>query len=217
VMSQRIGFRRHYRMAPWSDSVEVHWGDGCQVYVTPVGGDEVCVAAITGKRGVHFEEVLGQFPWLLRRLAEKETFGRERGAVTTTRRLDRVTRGNVALVGDASGSVDAITGEGLALGFRQALLLADALGNDDLAHYEAGYASIVQLPRRMAAIMAAMDRSERLRDCILRTLAVHPELFARTLRVHVGELTPMRFLVVDGLRLVSGLFMSGISMVNQPA
>jgi flavin-dependent dehydrogenase len=128
-----------------------------------------------------------------------------------------VTRGNVALVGDASGSVDAITGEGLALGFRQALLLAEALGNDDLAHYEAGYARIVQLPRRMAAIMVAMDRSERLRDCILCTLAVHPELFARTLRVHVGELTPARFLAVDGLRLVSGLLMSGISMVNQPA
>jgi len=41
-------------------------------------------------------------------------------------------RGNVALAGDASGSVDAITGEGLCLSFRHALALADALSKGKL-------------------------------------------------------------------------------------
>src|SRR5580700_170268 len=27
--SQRFGFRRHYRVSPWTDFVEVHWGSRC--------------------------------------------------------------------------------------------------------------------------------------------------------------------------------------------
>lgn len=34
--SQRIAYRRHYEVAPWTGCVEIHWGDGRQFYVTPV-------------------------------------------------------------------------------------------------------------------------------------------------------------------------------------
>jgi len=34
--SRRFGFRRHYRTAPWSEFMEIHWSDGCQLYITPV-------------------------------------------------------------------------------------------------------------------------------------------------------------------------------------
>ena len=44
--SVRFGFRRHYRISPWTDFVEVHWGSRCQVYVTPVSRDEVGVALL---------------------------------------------------------------------------------------------------------------------------------------------------------------------------
>ena len=44
-----------------------------------------------------------------------------------TQRLAAVQRGNVALVGEASGSVDAVTGEGLSMAFRQAIALAEAM------------------------------------------------------------------------------------------
>src|ERR1039458_10313215 len=27
--SRRFGFRRHYAVAPWSEYMEIHWGDGC--------------------------------------------------------------------------------------------------------------------------------------------------------------------------------------------
>ena len=60
-------------------------------------------------------------------LAGAEQLTPQRGAVTTTSSFHRVVHGNVALLGDASGSADAITGEVLALGFRQALLLRDAI------------------------------------------------------------------------------------------
>ena len=37
----RFAFRRHYRVSPWSDCMELHWGPRCQIYVTPVAGDEI--------------------------------------------------------------------------------------------------------------------------------------------------------------------------------
>jgi len=48
----RYGFRRHYGIAPWSEFMELYWGDNdrheaCQIYVTPVGPQEVCVALLS--------------------------------------------------------------------------------------------------------------------------------------------------------------------------
>ena len=52
------------------------------------------------------------------------------------RTLRSVQRGRVALVGDASGGVDAITGEGIRLGLRQASALAEAMAAGNLQQYE---------------------------------------------------------------------------------
>jgi flavin-dependent dehydrogenase len=43
----RFAFRRHYRISPWTDCMELHWGPKCQVYVTPVAANEICVAVIS--------------------------------------------------------------------------------------------------------------------------------------------------------------------------
>jgi menaquinone-9 beta-reductase len=119
-------------VAPWSDFMEIHWGEGCQLYVTPVGGAEVCVVLISRDHRLRLDHVLPRFPLLARRLAAAGARSSERGGVSASRRLERVCRGNVALVGDASGSVDAITGEGLCLLFQQAVALADSLAAGDL-------------------------------------------------------------------------------------
>ena len=58
---RRWGIRRHVQMAPWTDSVEVHWGTGaqaCEAYVTPVADDCVGIAILSATRGgfdSHFE------------------------------------------------------------------------------------------------------------------------------------------------------------------
>ena len=83
--------------------------------------------------------------------------GHERGAITMMQKLRHVQRGNVALVGDASGSVDAITGEGLSLGFRQAMALADALERGDLSGYEAEHRRLARRPALMGRLMLALD------------------------------------------------------------
>src|ERR1035437_5132300 len=106
--SRRFGFRRHYRVAPWSQYMEIHWGDGCQLYITPVADEEVCVVLISRNQHLRLEDALPGFPAVERRLAAANASNLQRGGVTTSRRLKAVCRGNVALVGDASGSVDAI-------------------------------------------------------------------------------------------------------------
>jgi flavin-dependent dehydrogenase len=104
-----------------------------------------------------------------------------------SRRLRRVTSGNIALIGDASGSVDAITGEGLALCFRQALALADALKAEDLALYERAHAKLHRLPHFMSRTMLLMDRSPVILTKTLNTFQRKPDLFSHLLQVHIGH------------------------------
>jgi flavin-dependent dehydrogenase len=189
----RFALRRHYRVRRWSDYVEIYWGEGGQAYVTPVGADNICVALISRQRWFTFEDGLLGFPQLAERLAGAAPASDVRGALTISRRLRRVWRGNVALVGEASGSVDAITGEGLALGFRQALALAPALAAGDLAAYAADHRGISHLPEFMARSMLLLDSSAAIRRRTLMALARQPALFARMLAVHVGEVQLREF------------------------
>ncbi len=205
LAAKRFGFRRHYRTRPWSSQVEVHWGESGQAYVTPVAEDELCIVAITRHRGLGFDRLLEELPCLKQRLAGCQSLGRDRGAVTATRRLLRVTRGNIALLGDASGSVDAITGEGLALSFRQAALLAAAIERDSLTGYEAAHPALLRRPRMMAAAMLAMDRWAWLRDRMLRALAGDPAIFAGLLDLHLGGQTLAKFAREHGMPLAMHL------------
>ena len=186
--TQRIGLRQHFQLPPWSDYVEIYWGSHGQAYVTPVGRNEVCIALISRSKFSSFREGLSEFPELAARLHNAVTTTRARGALSISRALKQVCCGNVALIGEASGSVDAITGEGMALAFRQALALAPALAAGDLSSYAAAHTKINSLPEFMSRSMLLMDRSRWLRSRSLRALSRQPGLFARMLAVHVGEL-----------------------------
>jgi flavin-dependent dehydrogenase len=118
--------------------------------------------------------------------------------MSISRKLKQVCRGNVALIGEASGSVDAITGEGLAIAFRQALALGPALAAGDLSAYAAAHSQINSLPEFMSRSMLLMDRSRWLCSRSLRAFARQPQIFSRMLAVHVGEL-PLRNFGAAGL------------------
>jgi flavin-dependent dehydrogenase len=190
---QRFAFRRHYRVTPWAEFMELHWGTRCQLYVTPVGLEEVCVALISRDPGLRLDEALREFPEVAERLSGAEHGSVERGAVSTTRKLARVCGGRVALVGDASGGVDAITGEGLCLAFNQAELLGDCLMSGDLARYQAGHRALARRPAVMARLMLLLEHREKLRSRVMRAFMTEPKLFARMLATHVGAVSPMDF------------------------
>ncbi|MCX4966557.1 NAD(P)/FAD-dependent oxidoreductase [Streptomyces sp. NBC_00654] len=110
---RRYGLRRHYRIAPWSDFVEVHWSRHAEAYVTPVGDRLVGVAVLSADRRTYAQH-LAAFPALAGVL-----HGRDAGPVRGAGPLRQAARsrraGRVLLVGDAAGYVDALTGEGIAL------------------------------------------------------------------------------------------------------
>jgi flavin-dependent dehydrogenase len=184
--TKRYGFRRHFKRAPWTEYVEIYWGDGCQIYVTPVAPDEVGVALLSRDPRLRIGDALTQFPALAAKLDGAPESSNERGALTGSRQLHKVTRGNVALIGDASGSVDAISGEGLCLGFHQAPALADAMERRNLNLYENAHRRLAARPRFMADFMLTIDRWQWLRKRALPALASHPELFGGLLAMHVG-------------------------------
>ena len=184
---RRIALRQHFTISPWTDFVEVHWTDHAQAYVTPVSPSEICVAFIASTKFTNIQHALTLFPSLQHRLALAHPSDAPRGAVTMSRRLRHVTSGNIALIGDASGSVDAITGEGLALCFRQALELAHALRVEDLNLYERAHARLHRLPHFMSRTMLLMDRSPALMTRALATLQRKPDLFSHLLQVHIGH------------------------------
>lgn len=185
--TRRFGFRLHFRVAPWSEFMEIHWGDGCQFYVTPVASDEICLVLMSRDPHLRVREALAQFPELARCFPESLAATVERGSPAGTRLLRRVSRGQVALLGDASGTVDAITGEGLSMAFQQAEALASAIEHGNLESYEQAHRRMMRRPVRMGDLMLALDRLPQLRRRAIPVLAARPDLFETLLAMHVGE------------------------------
>jgi menaquinone-9 beta-reductase len=195
----RFAYRRHYRVKPWTDCSEVYWGKDAQAYVTQVAEDEICLAVVTRNARERIAVVLRELPALVEKLGDAQATSLERGAVTSMHKLKRVTRGNVALVGDASGRVDVITGEGLCLSFRQAVALADALESGDLALYQEEHRRLARRPAFMAKIMLVLDGRPTVRKRVMRAFVGDPGLFKRLLAVHVGETSAMHMAATGAL------------------
>ncbi len=255
---RRFGVRRHYRLAPWSDCVEVWWTRGWEAYVTPVAADEVGVAMLwspdevdptptpdpasapgtamssdqlpasapgtaisrdqlsapgtatssdpsTAPGDPAFDRLLAAFPRLAARLAGAPAVSRDRGAGPLAQRPRGVHRGNLALVGDAAGYLDAITGEGLAFAFHQAEALVAAIRAGDLAAYARAHRRLCRLPDALTSLLLAVERHPRLRRRMIRALAAEPALFSRLLGVHARSLPVADFGLRGAARLVWGL------------
>jgi flavin-dependent dehydrogenase len=116
-----------------------------------------------------------------------------------------VHRGRLALVGDAAGYLDAITGEGLSLGFHEADALADALAAGDLALYERAVKKLVAMPFALIKLLLFAERHPAIRRRMVGTLAREPELFARVLAIHTRDRPPSSLGIGGALRFMRGL------------
>ncbi|HVA94339.1 MAG TPA: NAD(P)/FAD-dependent oxidoreductase [Candidatus Dormibacteraeota bacterium] len=186
VRRKRFGFRRHFQVRPWSDAVEVHWAEGCQMFVTPTGEQEVGVAVFSRDPQMRLEQALPRFPSLAEKLSGAVPTTSEMGDTTSLRRFPAVTQGCIALAGDASGTVDAIAGQGLSLSFQHAIYLAEALKQGNLEQYEIFHRKIGATPVAMSRLMLLMDANSALRRRTLRLFANSPNLFSKLLSVHSG-------------------------------
>ena len=183
----RFGFRRHYRVSPWTDAVEVHWGKRCQMFVTPTGADEVCIVLLSNNPHLRIEPALKMFPRVAQRLRGVAAMGAEGGAITALGRARAATRGNVALVGDASCAIDGIAGQGLSLAFQAAVCLSEALAANNLPAYENAHRRITTMAVRMTRLLLLMERSTLIRSKTLRLFETQPGLFSKMMSIHTGE------------------------------
>jgi len=130
---RRFGLRCHLQQAPWSSYVEVHWSRRAEAYVTPVDDDLVGVAVL-GDAGSRFEDLIDDFPLLQQRLTGPRT--RVLGAGPLRQRARARSAGRVLLVGDAAGYVDALTGEGIALGLAQSRVAVACIAEGRTDRYD---------------------------------------------------------------------------------
>jgi menaquinone-9 beta-reductase len=199
VYRRRYGFRNHYKVRPWSPFVEVHWADCGQIYVTPVGPDDICVVFISSDKHIRLEGALPLFPELWERLAGQTPSDKSIGGVSVTRKLKAVTTGCIALLGDSSGSADAITGDGLSLAFQQATALADAMVSGDLSEYQRKHYKISAMPRIMGELMLVMDDHPWLRRRIFKGFSQSPQMFGKMLAMHTRTISPLQLGLKDCL------------------
>lgn len=181
----RFGSQRHYQCRPWSSWVEVHWHAQAEAYVTPLGQDRVGVAVLSHRRACKSEEWPVLFPELMSRLAASPG-ERLRGAGPLEQRSRGVLAPGVALVGDAAGYLDALTGEGLAVGFATGLALVQRFAAGELRHYPRDHRALLAGYYRSTEVLLACARHPRWRGAAIRLLGRYPQLFSALLAVSTG-------------------------------
>jgi flavin-dependent dehydrogenase len=184
TIARRFGFRRHYAMPPWTNLVEVHWARRSQMVVTPTAPDEICVSFFVDDPQMRMDRVLGQFPEVAGKLRGAVPASSEAGSMIQFCRARGVVRRNIALVGDASCTVDAVSGQGVSLAFQQGHLLADALAAQNLAQYQSAHDRLTLTAIRVTRLLLVMNSSQWLRRRVLRLFSTRPNLFAKMIAVH---------------------------------
>ena len=173
---RRWGIRRHIAIAPWTDSVEVHWAPGAEAYVTPVAQDCVGIAILSASRGGfdrHFEEFTE-----LRDRVHGHEHGQDRAAGPLRQNASSRVAGRVLLVGDAAGYIDALTGEGMGLAFSAAQALVNCVVQERPETYDQQWRRLTRRYRLLTAGLVAAGSHAPVRSRIVPAATALPRVFA---------------------------------------
>ncbi len=172
---RRWGIRRHVEIAPWTDSVEVHWAPDAEAYVTPVADDCVGIAILSATRGgfdKHFE-AFGE----LRDRVRGHAHGQDRAAGPLRQKVRTRAAGRVLLVGDAAGYIDALTGEGMGLAFGAAELVVNCVLRERPEDYDRQWRRMTRRYRALTAALLHASTHAPLRAGIVPAAQTLPSVF----------------------------------------
>ncbi|MAY80098.1 MAG: monooxygenase [Deltaproteobacteria bacterium] len=177
----RLGIRRHFKTAPWSPYVEIHWSPTAEAYVTPISEDTIGVAILYYKnadppeQGDPWDRWIQAFPKLYERLGQPCTA--PMGAGPFEQRVTQRTVGRILLIGDAAGYLDPITGEGIRLGFETAQAAIECIASDNVNQYEQAWRRIARRYWWLTSGLLTLRERPFTRSRLVPTLKTFPSLF----------------------------------------
>lgn len=194
---KRYGLRQHFKIKPWSEHVLVYFRPGIEAYVTPCGPEQTNVAflwtkgkLITSK--ISFNNLLTLFPDVKSHLGPATPLSKESAIGPLEQKCTAPIAHGLALVGDASGYLDAITGEGNSIALASAHALSaithkalnkgpKVLSYDELKPYAKAHRSIVRSYYRNTSILLWLSAHPRLMSALISAGASYPQLFSHSI------------------------------------
>lgn len=189
---RRFGWRQHLHVSSVSDAVEVHWADGCEAYLTPVGEQELGIAFLW-REG--FSAPIGEqrlaawlenFPALHERFSRAQVSSKGMGAGPMAQAASAATFEGGCFIGDAYCFFDGITGEGLSAGFSQGLLLRELLPSlldgAPRSRLEKALRKSVGAKLLLAKTALRLHERPRLRQRAISLFQAYPPIFNMALR-----------------------------------
>ena len=155
--------------------IEVYYAGDAELYITPVDDETVGVAAL-GPKGLNLAQTIAQVPEVGGYLEGVPVASGLRGAGPFPYRAHRAQVGRVLLVGDAAGYVDAITGEGLRVGFAQAREAVTALRSGQPETYPRRWRSVTREFRLLTKGLVLLASSP-VRSSIVPLASAAPRVF----------------------------------------
>ena len=202
--SARLGLRVHYRLAEGrlpQDHVEIFLGDGHEIYVTPLPGQEVSVAALASRQacgrpaGAFFQRALARHRALSELLEGAEPTSELGGRTPLAARARQSVLPGLVLLGDAALALDPITGAGMAQALLSAELLCRLLvpaagrfepSDDVLAEFDRQRRAIYREAAIFARTLLTLVRRPGLARATLALLDRTPSLFRHLVGVAGG-------------------------------
>lgn len=180
------------------ETIEVRFRRRYEVYITPIGNDRINVAVLSDRALIR--ELARNGMEGLARLVDEElgvgasAIARILGGGPFPATSAALSRGRVVLAGDAAGFVDGITGEGISLALQGAERCAEAIDvalrtgrRTSLRRYERQVRALGRNSSLLARLSLFLARRPRLAAAAIESLAMHPEVFDRLIRINCGE------------------------------
>jgi len=199
--SHRYGLAAHVTLASGpAQRVDVFFGRGHELYITPVGGCSVNVAVLCDRKEVarlrtgseaSIAALLDQHPYFA---GGFEVEDRVLATGPFGRGCRRAWRANLVLAGDAAGFFDGISGQGISSALIGGRLCADAVdavldgtGEAPLQRYERQRRAIVRNSNLLARLSLLLARDSRVAQLAVRNLSRRPATFERLVALNSGE------------------------------
>ena len=187
ALPPRLGLRRHFKTAPWSQFVEVHCHKDAEAYVTPIGPETIGIALLyradaeAPGQGGPWERWFAAFPELQGRVGAP--CSAVKGAGPFEKQVSSQCHGRVLLIGDAAGYLDPITGEGIRLGLDSAMAAIAAIKADAPKCYPKQWRVLTRRYWWLTRGLLFIRANRHLRAMLVPALRRWPRLFRLALDV----------------------------------